>query len=120
MATNHNASVSGPPAEITGGWSTKTMACTTSAATTDTVCILGKAFGTVRNESGASVTITYYAAAEDGGTALALQDADGVAVTQTVADDVEAALPAAIAGVAYLVPVISTGVASSLVFHFER
>ena len=94
-------------------------ACTNDATTTAQVFMGNYAMGTVLNASASSVTITYYAAMTEGGTAYALVDEDAVAVTQVVAATTAAALPSACAGVLYLLPV-SSGATATLVYAFKR
>ncbi len=94
-------------------------ACTTDSTTTAEIDKRGLSHGTVSNESGASATVTYYAASASGATALVLKDQDGNSVTTTVADDECVELPSAVAGVAFLVPVVASGT-PTLTFHFER
>jgi hypothetical protein len=94
-------------------------ALTADAATSAEMNKNGFAFGSIANESGGSVTITWYGCHAQGGTALALKDQDNVAATQTIADANIEELHSACAGVPFVIPVVASGT-PSLSFHFER
>jgi hypothetical protein len=102
-----------------------TAALTNSSTTTAEINKQGYSHGTVQNVTGSAVTVTYWAAmptaanAGTAGTAYALYDQDGVAVTQTLATSGIEELPSSVAGVAFLVPV-SDAASDSLVFYFTR
>jgi len=104
-----------------------TAICEADEDTTAEIKKIGLSHGMVANPGASSITLTYYGATEPGGTAYALYDEDGVAVTQTVAAGTMAALPTAIAGVPYLLPVTNnattgtgTDAEDTLYFFFER
>ena len=108
----------GKYAAIGGQHATWAASITASAATTARLNKRGLAFGSVQKTSAGAVVITYYAGMTETDTPLALYDEDGVAVTQTIAATSVQAVPAACAGVAFLVPV-GDGTAT-LTYHFER
>ena len=107
-----------PVSTIHGGFKTETVALTDAAATTGSLNKKGYAFGCVFNESGGSVTLTYYSKTPSGA-AIPCVDSNDVAITQTVGDDEVADLPGALAGMPVLLPVLASGTAS-LEFHLER
>lgn len=119
--TFYKRCASGPTNSIMGNYHEfPDCALTNDATTTAELDIRGLTHGTLENNTGSAVTITWYAAMTKGGTAYALKDQDGVAVTSTVAaDDTIQELPSALAGVAFAVPV-SDGATDTLSFHFER
>lgn len=117
--TVENLSGGGSYTQISGQYSNKTLTLTDSAATTPGINKMGLVLGTVYNESGGAVTITYYGASTPSGTPLPLYDEDGVPVTQTVGDDECHQLPQACAGVAVLFPVADSGT-PELTFHLMR
>ena len=105
---------------ITGANADITCALTNDATTTAEINKRGFSHGTVENHTGSALTITWWASMTAGGTAHALQDQDGAAVTTVFSGDhAVAELPAAIAGVAYLVPV-SDAATDTVVIHLER
>ena len=105
---------------ITGANADITCALTNDATTTAEINKRGFSHGTVENHTGSALTITWWASMTAGGTAHALQDEDGAAVTTVFAGDhAVAALPSAIAGVAYLIPV-SNAATDTVVVHLER
>ena len=114
-----NLSGGGGYTQIAGQYANATITLTAAAATTPGINKMGMALGSVYNESGGAVTITYYGASVADGTPLPLFDEDGAAVSQVVGDDECHALPAACAGVAVLFPVAGAGT-PELTFHFER
>ena len=77
----------------------------TDSSDTTVACYLGGLIPwRIINESGGAVTLTFYDALEQDGTALAVQDQDAVAVgTLAVADDESSELPTALAGCTWLV-----------------
>jgi len=104
---------------IMSGHKTETLSLTASSTTSEALDFREYSHGTIANESGGALTITYYAQMGPGGTALALEDEDNVAVTQTLGDDEVCALPSACAGASFLVLVLSTGTAEVTV-HCKR
>ena len=110
--------IAGRGSSVTGA-STETITAvlTADAATTARLNVQGLKCGTVYNESGGAVVITYYASDTKDGTALALETAGAAAVTQTVPDDGAQTLPVDVAGVAYLIPIAGSG--ATVRFHFE-
>lgn len=92
---------------------------TNDAATTAEIDMRPFSHGTVQNVTGSAVTVTYYAAGLAQGTAYALYDQDGVAVTQTLASASITELPSAVAGVSFLVPV-SDAATDTLTFVLKR
>lgn len=95
-------------------------ALTASEGTTTPICMAGWTHGRILNISGASITVTYYDARTAGGNALTTYDEDAVAVAaQTVPNNASMALPSGLAGVTWLIPVLSSGTAS-VYFTFAR
>ena len=93
---------------------------TNSAASTAVLPKVGYAFGCVENNTGDALTITWWGQLSATGTAYALKDQDGVAVTSVIAaDDTIQELPSAIAGVPFLVPVGSVA-SATVAIHLER
>ena len=118
--TNPTAVDSNPISGIRGaGRQYDSVALTGGSTTTAELNKVGFAFGSVVNESGGSITISYYGCHAPGGTAIILVDQDGVAASQVVADDRIAELHSACAGVPFLVPVVASGT-PTVSFHFER
>ena len=76
-------------------------------------------FGTVKNSSGASDTITWYAANHLTGAAYVLKDQDGAAVSQVVGNNEIHELHSALAGCAIIIPVGSVA-SAALNFIFKR
>ena len=101
-----------------GGFKTEDVACTAVSTTSGIINFRGYAFGSVLNESGGSVTLTYYTKIP-GGTPRACQDSSAAPITQTVADNTWCEIPIELAGFAQLIPVLASGTAT-LTFHLER
>mgnify|MGYP001224177513 CR=1 FL=1 len=108
------------PSGILASCSKEIQAVVTSDVTT-TARLDFTAFmaGTVKNSSGATDTITWYAADHLKGAAYQLYDEDGADVTQAVANNTIWALPAACAGCAILIPVGSVA-SATLQLVFKR
>lgn len=110
---------------ITGAFKDYSVA-TTTAATTATAYMFkqGYAFGTVTNPSSGARAITYYGVTRtstgDSGP-WPVKDADGVAVTQSLAAEEMWELHPACAGVPILMAVtVAAASTKNLLFHFER
>ena len=115
--TDYARSPQGQPVDL--GQVDWDASCNTAATTTARMDITGLTIGSFRVPNGSSITsVTWYAAASSTDTAVALKDEDGVAVTQTVAADEAHAVPSAVAGCKYVLPV--TDAAGTLHFHWER
>jgi hypothetical protein len=96
------------------------LALTNDATTTAEIDKRGYSHGCVENDTGSAITITWYGCMTPGGTAHALYDEDGSALTSTItADNQIGALPSAVAGVPFLVPV-SNGATDTVSIHLER
>lgn len=78
------------------------LSLTTAVATTEALDFREYSHGTISNESGGALALTYYTKIGPGGTVLALEDQDNVAVTQSLGDDEICALPDACAGCSYV------------------
>jgi hypothetical protein len=119
--TFYQRCASGPVSAIHGNYHEfADCALTNDATTTAELDIRGLSHGSVENHTGSAITITWYASMTKGGTAHALKDQDGVAVTSVVAaDHTVQELPSALAGVAFAVPV-SDAATDTVSFHFER
>ena len=102
-----------------GDYKTVVAALTAAAGTTQRLDKRGFTKGCVFNESGGAVAITYYASAVKNGTPLPAEDSGNTAVpAQTLGDDECCDLPAALAGMPYIYPVLGSGTAN-ITFHFE-
>lgn len=88
---------------------------TADADTTNIVNTGGRCVGRLRNESGGSITVTFYEASSETGNELTMYDQDGVAVAAvTLADDTSHELPTGISGAEWLIVKLSTGTASDV------
>lgn len=99
------------------------VSLTNSVSTSDWLDVRGIAFGKVYNETGGSITLTYYTAKKKDATPRLSKDQDGVGISQTIGDGEAWDIPVgAVAGSSFLVPVLSSGTASGpdIWFHFER
>lgn len=92
---------------------------TNAAGTTDRMEITGFNSGSIFNETGGSITINYYSSKKSDSTPRVLKNGTG-AVTQTIADGACRSLPTEIKDVEFLVPVLGSGSASGVWFHFEN
>lgn len=114
---------------ITGAHQSISLLCTTAATTASQfIYKMGYSHGTITNPSAAARTYTYYGCDIITTTAsqtvygpYPLYDQDGVALSQTVGTSSMWELPSAVAGVAILVPITTTGASTSASYvHFER
>lgn len=99
------------------------VSLTNSVSTTDRMDVRGLAFGKVYNETGGSITLTYYTAKKKDSTPRRSKDEDGVGDPQVIPDGEAHDVPVGvIAGASFFVPVLGSGTASGpdIWFHFER
>lgn len=88
---------------------------TADADTTNIVNTGGRCVGRIRNESGRSITVTFYEASSETGNELTMYDQDGVAVAaMTLANDTSYELPTGISGAEWLIVKLSSGTASNV------
>ena len=105
---------------IVGAYRDYELNLTASASTTDWCDIRGLQYGAVYNETGGQIVLTLYSAKKKDGTARALNDSGGNAATVTVPDGECWELPSEIKSASYLAPVLGSGTASGVWFHFEH
>lgn len=106
-----------------GGAASINLAITDDAATTAVIKMAGCPFGRIRNESGGTITLTFYDATSKDGTALDLLDQDNVAAPNdsfVVTDDKSRELPDSIKGCEYLVIKGAAAYATGVSIHLER
>lgn len=94
---------------------------TNDAATTGCANVSGFPIMRLINESGGSITVTFYDALSKDGTALSTYGEDSGAVdTLTVADDGSAQCPTSLAGCTWLILVLSASTATNVTLKCER
>lgn len=102
-------------------WKSVEVALTDNATTTAEIAMGPYVMGGVSNESGADLTLTLSAASSQGGTSLALNDQDSVAVSTVVVDDDEYnMLPETIAVVPYLIVTSNAAASTGVKLHFKK
>ena len=102
-------------------WKSVAVALTNAATTTAEIAMGPYVLGGVANEAGADLTLTFSAAASNGGTSLELYDQDEVAVpAMTIDDDCYHALADTVAHVPYLIVTSNAAASSGVTLHFKK
>lgn len=86
------------------------LSLTNSATTTEAVYCGGLPLGRIYNNSGGAITVTMYDALSRDGTANAMVDEDGVAISAlTIANNTSYQLPSGTSGMTWCIMVLSSG-----------
>lgn len=118
--TTHDPEVFKQPSGILASCCKEIIATVTnSSLTSDRLNFSAFVAGTVKNSSGATNTITWYASNHATGAVYLLKDSDEVGVSQAIGNNEIHELPSALAGCAYIIPVGSVA-SAQLNFVFKR